>query len=83
MEIRTHFAELGDIAKAIDARDLESDARALAQRFGEGRFYLACIGQFKRGKSSLINALIAQPILPTGVTPVTSAVTIVRYGPDT
>ncbi len=83
METTTLFAELGDIAKAIDARELESDARALQQRFGEGRFYLACVGQFKRGKSTLINALIGQPILPTGVTPVTSVVTIVRYQPDT
>jgi GTP-binding protein EngB required for normal cell division len=83
METTTPFAELGDIAKAIDARELESDARALQQRLGEGRFHLACVGQFKRGKSSLINALIGRPILPTGVTPVTSVVTIVGYGPDT
>lgn len=74
------FAQLGDIAKQIDAHELESDALALRLRFGAGRWYLACVGQFKRGKSSLINALIGQSILPTGVTPVTSVVTIVRYG---
>jgi predicted GTPase len=83
VETSTLFTQLGDIATAIDARELESDARALQQRFGEGRFYLACVGQFKRGKSSLINALVGQPILPTGVTPVTSVVTMVRGGPDT
>jgi GTP-binding protein EngB required for normal cell division len=74
------FAQLGDIAKQIDAHEIESDALALRLRLGEGRWYLACVGQSKRGKSSLINALIGQPILPTGVTPVTSVVTIVRYG---
>jgi hypothetical protein len=41
---------------------------------------VACIGQFKRGKSTLLNALVGDPILPTGVVPVTSVVTVVRYG---
>jgi hypothetical protein len=41
---------------------------------------VACVGQFKRGKSNLLNALVARAVLPTGVVPVTSAVTILRYG---
>lgn len=41
---------------------------------------MACVGQFKRGKSTLLNALLGQELLPTGVVPVTSVVTIVRYG---
>jgi GTPase Era involved in 16S rRNA processing len=41
---------------------------------------VACIGQFKRGKSTLLNALIGQPLLPTGVVPVTSVPTVVRFG---
>ena len=45
-----------------------------------GRFYVACLGQFKRGKSTLLNALIGTAVLPTGVVPVTSVVTVVRHG---
>ena len=41
---------------------------------------MVCVGQFKRGKSTLINALVGAAVLPTGVTPVTSVVTIVRHG---
>jgi GTPase Era involved in 16S rRNA processing/polyhydroxyalkanoate synthesis regulator phasin len=52
----------------------------LAARVSEGRFYLACIGQFKRGKSTLINALIGEPILPVGFIPVTAVPTVIRYG---
>jgi len=47
----------------------------------EGRFYVVSVGQFKRGKAALVNAIIGQPLLPTGVVPVTAAVTVVRYGP--
>ena len=53
---------------------------ALAARVSEGRFYLACIGQFKRGKSTLINALIGEPVLPVGFIPVTAVPTVIRYG---
>jgi GTP-binding protein EngB required for normal cell division len=48
----------------------------------EGRFYVAVVGQFKRGKSTLINALVGDALLPAGVTPVTAVVTVVRHGPQ-
>ena len=41
---------------------------------------MACVGQFKRGKSTLLNALIGKPILPSGVVPVTAVPTILRFG---
>ena len=50
-------------------------------KLAEDRFTLAVVGQFKRGKSSLMNAIIGRKILPTGILPVTSAVTILRFGP--
>jgi GTP-binding protein EngB required for normal cell division len=60
--------------------DVADEARDLAERAAAGRFYVACIGQFKRGKSTLINALLEDELLPTGVPPVTSVPTIVRAG---
>lgn len=53
----------------------------LLPRLGEDRFLLAVIGQFKRGKSSLMNAVIGRALLPTGTLPVTSVVTALRHGP--
>ena len=35
----------------------------------------------KRGKSSFINALLGAEVLPTGVLPVTAAITEIKYGP--
>lgn len=57
-----------------------AEARELAERAAAGRFYVVCIGQFKRGKSTLINTLLDDDLLPTGVPPVTSVPTIVRAG---
>jgi ribosome biogenesis GTPase A len=38
------------------------------------------LGQFKRGKSSFINSIIGDKILPTSVVPLTSIVTMLKYG---
>jgi GTP-binding protein EngB required for normal cell division len=53
----------------------------LTVKLAEDRFTLAVLGQFKRGKSSLMNAVIGRDLLPTGVLPLTSAITILRFGP--
>jgi hypothetical protein len=58
------------------------EAISLAARVAEGRFYLACVGQFKRGKSTLLDALLGEAVLPMGVVPVTALPTIVRHGPE-
>jgi GTP-binding protein EngB required for normal cell division len=71
---------LADLAEEFEAEQIAADARSIAERVSEGRFYVACIGQFKRGKSSVLNALVGDNVLPTGVVPVTAVPTIVRYG---
>ncbi len=75
------LAALARLARAAGADALADEAEALAERLREARFYVACVGQFKRGKSTLINALVGEPVLPVGVVPVTAVVTVVRHGP--
>ncbi|WP_305767907.1 dynamin family protein [Candidatus Epulonipiscium viviparus] len=38
------------------------------------------MGEFKTGKSSLINALLGEPILKSAVTPTTAIITLISYG---
>ena len=75
------LGRLGSLAAEWDARPIAAQARALEQRAAEGRFFVACVGQFKRGKSTLLNALLGEAVLPVGVVPVTAVVTVVRHGP--
>ena len=53
---------------------------AARTRVAEDRFNLVVLGEFKRGKSTLINALLARDVLPTGVIPLTSVVTTIGAG---
>ncbi|WP_454887867.1 dynamin family protein [Sphingomonas oryzagri] len=51
------------------------------ERLVANRFQLAVLGQFKRGKSSLLNAVLDYPVLPTGVVPLTALPVFIRYAP--
>jgi GTP-binding protein EngB required for normal cell division len=72
---------LEKLARALDDDRLQAEIGTLAERVTEGRFFVACIGQFKRGKSTLLNALVGRPLVPVGVLPVTTIPTVLRYGP--
>lgn len=74
------LARLATLADELGTGTVANDARELSARVAEGRFYVACVGQFKRGKSTLINALIGEPALPTGFIPVTAVPTVIRFG---
>lgn len=52
----------------------------LVQRLEGGTLNLAVLGQFKRGKSTLVNALLGEPVLPSSVVPLTAVPTFIRAG---
>jgi len=41
--------------------------------------YITVLGEFKRGKSTLINALIKNPLLPSDVTPTTATINVIKH----
>jgi len=53
-----------------------------ASHLEKNEFTLAVVGEFSRGKSTLINVLLeSHDLLPTSIKPTTAAITILRYGP--
>jgi small GTP-binding protein len=48
----------------------------------EEMFLLVIVGEFNSGKSTFINALLGEDVLPEGVTPTTASINILRYGPQ-
>jgi GTP-binding protein EngB required for normal cell division len=76
------LAEIIRSAQAIDTKDeeLRSECRDLLSRLAEDQFNLMVVGRFSRGKSTLMNAILGGAHLPTGIVPLTSVITTVRYG---
>ncbi len=71
---------LGDAA-ALSSH-LAEVCRELKDKLRSDQFNLVVVGQFKRGKTHLINALIGEPLLPVAVVPLTSIVTILTHGEE-
>ena len=80
MDGASRLLRLANLAQELGAEPVAEEARELATRVSEGRFYVACIGQFKRGKSTLLNALVGHEVVPTGFVPVTAVPTVIRFG---
>jgi len=77
----TLVSALGELAALGTDRDREQLA-ALLDRLDAARLRVLVVGEAKRGKSTLVNALLRRDLLPSGVTPLTAVTTTVRYGDD-
>jgi hypothetical protein len=53
---------------------------SLQDRLRDNRLQLAVLGQFKRGKSTFINALLGAPLLPVAVVPLTAVPVFIAWG---
>ena len=79
---RAAISDLRALLGRVDAdpEDLE-DLRNASEDL-EGIFMLVVCGEYNSGKSSLLNALLGEPVVPEGVTPTTDRITILSHGPE-
>jgi small GTP-binding protein len=73
-DIGTTLAGMGDNAAADRQRLLD-----VAQDLRDMFFLVVVIGEFNAGKSTFINALLGDAILPMGITPTTEMIELIRY----
>lgn len=71
--------ELGDILGADFSEGLDV-WKALISRRCDEPFTLVILGDFKRGKSTIINALLGRPLAPVNVAPETFTINEISYG---
>lgn len=74
--IKSMLAQLRAIVPEADTDRVDE----LARRVDGQALRILVVGEAKRGKSTLVNALLGRPVLPTGVLPLTAVATTVRYG---
>lgn len=83
----TEITLLADIADTLN--ELDDDARAdrrrlldMAADLREMFFLVSIIGEFNAGKSTFVNALLEDDLLPTGITPTTEMIELIRYAEE-
>ncbi len=95
--VRREIADrLSNIATAIEQSELagtaasgklgleteNADISLASKNLRQGVFRLLVLGDMKRGKSTFLNALIGENLLPSDVNPCTALLTILRYGSE-
>jgi tRNA U34 5-carboxymethylaminomethyl modifying GTPase MnmE/TrmE len=80
--LRTALAELVDLGDERESAAVTEAARELDKKLVENRFNVVVFGEFKRGKTTFVNALLGADILPSAVVPLTSIVTAVTWGEE-
>jgi len=80
---RQQLARLEVAIARLDAPASDRDIIARARQQLDSLFLLTVIGEFNSGKSAFINALLRGAYLIEGVTPTTSQVAIIAWGPET
>jgi tetratricopeptide (TPR) repeat protein/GTPase SAR1 family protein len=79
-----HVVELGSLLqRACAMRSELSDLGGEAQQVLAGvdqPLLITVMGEFSSGKSSFVNAFIGEEVAPTGVTPTTATINVVKYG---
>lgn len=79
-ELFSSIHRLSGVAVDLGHEKIVENLSEIEEKLSKSRFHLVVLGQFKRGKSTFINSLLAQRVLPTAVVPLTSIVTLLKYG---
>jgi GTP-binding protein EngB required for normal cell division len=73
---------IGELCRRYQITSLDGFRQGCTAFAEEDALNVAVLGRFKAGKSSFLNHLFGKALLPVGVVPVTTVVTMIEYGPQ-
>jgi len=79
--LRAWLGRLQVVLGRADAADEDAETLARSIEQLDRLFLLVIVGEFNAGKSAVINALLGRVVLEEGVTPTTTRIHILEYGP--
>jgi small GTP-binding protein len=79
---RDVLGRLRDVLAGTAVLPVDREALAQSIRQLDDLFLLVIAGEFNAGKSAFINALLGRRLLQEGVTPTTSQIHLLKYGPE-
>lgn len=84
-EISRSLEDIVDVVDELNALGVSVNGSALvdlASKLENDKFKVLVIGEFKRGKSTVINSLIGDDVLPKSSRPCTAVISEVTYGKE-
>jgi GTPase SAR1 family protein len=81
LEVIEALFGLTDVARSVGASSLAERVEAdVVKKLEHDRFHLVVVGEFNHGKTTFVNALLGDAVLPIGVTPTTAVIHHIVFG---
>ena len=71
--------KIQELLEKIPCSMAENLCDSIESTYKDNKFYLGVVGEFKRGKSTMINSLIDEDLLPTDILPTTATINVIEY----
>jgi GTP-binding protein EngB required for normal cell division len=81
-QIEPWLAQVANLAEAYHVQSVTTALRSLREHWNIPGFRLAFVGEFSRGKSTLINRILNRTLLPVAVLPTTACITSIMHGEE-
>ncbi len=82
-QLTTLLSQMREVTERHHRGDLTDRLRSLETLVEDTEVRVVFVGQFKQGKSALVNALVAAPVCPVDDVIATAVPTVVRWGERT
>jgi GTPase Era involved in 16S rRNA processing len=80
-QVMAALRDLAGLAGDLGMRSLRVDIEAVRlPKLADERFNLVVLGEFNHGKTTFVNALLGEPLLPAGITPTTATINHIVWG---
>lgn len=76
------LADASDVIRELNMTTAGDNLRSLGEKVNNDTFKIQVIGTFKNGKSTFINSLLGEPVLPAYALPCTAVINEVKYGEE-
>ncbi len=82
-ELYGNLIQMRNILSYYNPEDeMIGDLRECSELIKTKKYHVAVVGEFRRGKSSLINAILGLKVLPSDVTPTTATINRITFGTE-
>ncbi|MDR0943311.1 MAG: dynamin family protein [Ruminococcus sp.] len=81
-DIVTELEKLREYSESLMLEKTAGSIRETLDKAVKEHFEVAVVGEFKRGKSTIINAILGEDVLPSDVLPATAALNRITYSSD-
>ena len=79
-ELQDTLKKLAELARELRLEGQEKQACQAIDMLKQEQFHMVVVGEFSRGKSTFVNALLGQQILPVSKSPTTAIISKIVYG---